>query len=125
MLEYNEFKIKEINAPTKSEGGQNLKNSQSTVDLHIARFLDQFIKDGKPFYLIVEEFNQSVNEGILGRVVGGLTGLALGKAIGGFLVRVFQLPPGTVLHKILTSSLFYMAVGAAIGRSSQNKPTTG
>ncbi len=119
MLMYDEYTVQ--NSFLKKQSATCSKDTKE--DLYITQFLDEFIKGNKPFYLIVEEFNQSVNEGILGRVVGGLTGLALGKAIGGFLVRIFQLPPGTVLHKILTSSLFYMAVGAAIGKSSQNKPS--
>jgi hypothetical protein len=121
MLSYNEFSI--TNSFFKNQPEPIHKSS--IEDLHITQFIDEFIKGKKPFNLIVEEFNQSINEGILGRVVGGLTGLALGKAIGGFLVRVFQLQPGTVLYKILTSSLFYMAVGAAIGKDRQDKPVIG
>lgn len=124
MLDYNEFKIKQFFAKTILEDNQTSIKRRNIEDLYITKFLDEFIKDEKPFYLIVEDFNHSVNEGILGRVIGGLTGLALGKAIGGFLVRVFQLPPGSVLHKILTSSFFYMAVGAAIGKSNNKPPTS-
>jgi len=124
MQTYDDFKIKLFYSKRKNQEIQASNSEAPKEDLYITKFLDNFIKEEKPFYLIVEEFNQSVNEGILGRVVGGLTGLALGKAIGGFLVRVFQLQPGTILHKILTSSFFYMAVGAAIGKSSPKKLST-
>ena len=57
---------------------------------------------------------ENIDEGLLGTVVGGLTGLTIGPAIGRAICKALGISSG-MLYDLLTSRLFTTAVAAYIG----------
>jgi len=64
----------------------------------------------------LERLNEEVtNEGLLGSIIGGLTGFALGKSVGVMIARVLGVEKG-IFYDLLTSRLVGAALGASLGK---------
>lgn len=92
--------------------------------LSIEDYIDYCINERIGIHEFTDGLIFGIHENVFGRIIGGLTGLALGKAIGRFLIKSFQIQEGTVLHKLFSSRLFFMAVGAAFGKSTKTVDST-
>jgi len=89
------------------------------IDNEIEEFINDFEFSGKDLNDFIEEFYSFANESLTTRIIGGLTGLAAGKAVGRFIIKFFKINQDSVLYKLLTSRLFFLAVGAAIGKDKE------
>ena len=82
------------------------------------QIIDTFQKANLPFSEFPKFYESMVNEGMVSRMLGGLTGLTFGKTIGRFLISAFSIPEGSMLFKLFSSKLFFTAVGAAMGKNT-------
>jgi len=64
---------------------------------------------------IIEWINNPVSESAIGKILGGLSGFALGKRIGKILAKALGIQKG-ILYDLLTSKLFATQVGVVIGK---------
>lgn len=80
-----------------------LNESQEKMVNEAAEMIAEKIKNG-----------ENIDEGLLGTVVGGLTGLTIGPAIGRAICKALGISSG-MLYDLLTSRLFTTAVAAYIG----------
>ena len=80
-----------------------LNESQEKMVNEAAEMIAEKIKNG-----------ENIDEGLLGPVVGGLTGLTIGPAIGRAICKALGISSG-MLYDLLTSRLFTTAVAAYIG----------
>jgi hypothetical protein len=83
-------------------------NQQEASEARLERYIRQkLVVEGKS----VEEM---VDEGFLGKLIGGITGFTLGKKIGEKICKVLGIEKG-ILYDLFTSRIFGTAIGAAIG----------
>ena len=80
-----------------------LNESQEKMINEAAEVIAEKIKNG-----------ETIDEGLFGTVVGGLTGLTIGPAIGRAICKALGISSG-MLYDLLTSRLFTTAVAAYIG----------
>ena len=80
-----------------------LNESEEKMVNEAAEIIAEKIKNG-----------ESVDEGLFGRVVGGLTGVAIGPAIGRAICKALGITSG-LLYDLLNSRMFTTAVAAYIG----------
>ena len=77
------------------------------------------IREAEEFYnLLVEKLQkgESIDEGILGSIVGGAAGFLVGPAIGKAICSVLGIKEDGPLGKLLTSRLVTTALGIALGK---------
>ena len=60
-----------------------------------------------------------INESLLTQLIGGATGVALGKIVGEFFIKAFGLTPNSALYKIFKSRLVWMAIGSSFGKKDE------
>ena len=125
-----------MNTPSTYEQW-NLRESQTILDSEIL-LLNESVEDADKFDLAKEEqdmvrnflvlFAESectmediqdylenpTNESVLGKVIGGIGGFALGKKIGRFFAKVLGVEKG-VLYDLFTSRLVGAAMGSILG----------
>lgn len=80
----------------------------------------KYIKEIDKFNYKLKE-QTSIDEALLTRVIGGLTGVALGKAVGKFFIKAFNLQPQSALYKIFNSKLVWGAIGASFGKDTKKE----
>lgn len=85
----------------------SIKESDDPLESYVMKCLSE----GKSF----EEISHSLQEGMFGSIVGGLTGFALGNKIGNIICRCLGIGNG-ILKDLLTSRLFGASLGAALGK---------
>jgi hypothetical protein len=87
---------------------------EAKVNEAIDAFIKEYQNEDGTFDL--DRLNEEItNEGLLGSIIGGLTGFALGKSIGSMICRVLGVERG-ILFDLLTSRLVGTALGASIGK---------
>ncbi len=65
---------------------------------------------------ITKEELLNLNEGVLGSILGGVTGFAFGSNIGKLLANVLGIREGSPLYTVLTSRMVTTAIGAELGK---------
>lgn len=100
-------------AYNKSDLVPLIKVNESEAD-ELEKYIVSCLKEGKSFEQIYEAV--TLHEGVFGQILGGLTGFALGKKIGGYICKCLGIGEG-ILKDLLTSRLFGASLGAAIGNN--------
>lgn len=86
---------------------------------HIKGLSPDEISEGEKLYHdLVEklENGEEIDEGLLGSIIGGATGLLIGPAIGKAICKVLGIDEKGHFGKLLTSRLVTTALGIALGK---------
>lgn len=118
-----------------------LKEAQGEKDVDVKLFTEYRAEKTKGFDYLTESENLEVeswadtfqkeygndlskmDEGFLGRLVGGVSGFLLGPTIGKIIANALGVEHG-VLYDLFTSKLVNIALGAAIGKHITQTKTT-
>lgn len=88
------------------------------LEAKVNEAIDAFIKEyqNEDGSYDLDRLNEEItNEGLLGSIIGGLAGFALGKSVGTMICRVLGVERG-ILFDLLTSRLVGTALGASLGK---------
>jgi hypothetical protein len=98
---------------------QQPSKNYELIDIEIEKYVDDYIKSATLVDALPMEFDYQLSEGLFGSVIGGLTGFALGKAVGNFLIKQLNLKEGSTLYSLFSSRMFFTVAGYVIGRSKR------
>ena len=77
--------------------------------------VDKFISTNEPIDNFYNYLSNELNEGLMSRIAGGLSGMVFGRAIGKLLIKALGIKQDGLLYKILTSRVVAIAIGAKDG----------
>ena len=88
---------------------------EEKVDQALEEFVRQYHNEKTGEFDLDRLEEDILNEGLLGSIIGGLTGFALGKSVGTMSAKVLCIRKG-IFYDLLTSRLVGAALGAAFGK---------
>lgn len=94
------------------EAVMNESVDQNAIDEAVSAFFKKAQEEG---YTLEQLEQELTNEGVIGSILGGLTGFALGQGVGRIVARALGVEKG-LLFDLFTSRLVGAAIGFHLGK---------